>query len=322
MPIPFFADSPLPLHYPQFDKIKDSDFAPAFDARHGRAAEGDRRDRRQPRGADLRQHHRRDGEVRPAARPRAPPCSSTWSAPTPTTRARSCRPTTRRSSPRTATRSRSTPSCSRASRRCTTSAPRSASTPQGVRLVERYHTDFVRAGANLSEADKAKLQGDQRRAGRRWAPSSARTCWPKSTPRRSWSTRKDELDGLTDEQIAAAAEAAKARKLDGKYVIALLNTTGQPPEAQLTNRAAARAAAQGLGRARQPRRRVRQPRASCRRSPSCAPSAPSCSATRTTPPTCSRTRPPRRPTPSTRCSASWRRPPSPTRSAKRPTCRR
>ena len=29
---PFFAPSPLPLHYPQFDKIKDSDFAPAFDA--------------------------------------------------------------------------------------------------------------------------------------------------------------------------------------------------------------------------------------------------------------------------------------------------
>ncbi|MBN8799540.1 MAG: dipeptidyl carboxypeptidase II, partial [Stenotrophomonas nitritireducens] len=29
---PFFAESPLPLHYPQFDRIKDSDFAPAFDA--------------------------------------------------------------------------------------------------------------------------------------------------------------------------------------------------------------------------------------------------------------------------------------------------
>src|SRR4249919_3131459 len=28
---PFLADSPLPLHYPQFDKIKDADFAPAFD---------------------------------------------------------------------------------------------------------------------------------------------------------------------------------------------------------------------------------------------------------------------------------------------------
>jgi len=28
---PLLADSPLPLHYPQFDKIKDTDFAPAFD---------------------------------------------------------------------------------------------------------------------------------------------------------------------------------------------------------------------------------------------------------------------------------------------------
>ena len=27
---PFFAESPLPLHYPQFDRIHDSDFAPAF----------------------------------------------------------------------------------------------------------------------------------------------------------------------------------------------------------------------------------------------------------------------------------------------------
>src|SRR5690606_38561155 len=45
-----------------------------------------------------------------------------------------------------------------------------------------------------------------------------------------------QLDGLSAEQIAAAAEAAKARKLDGKYVIALLNTTGQPALTNLTNR--------------------------------------------------------------------------------------
>jgi peptidyl-dipeptidase Dcp len=48
---------------------------------------------------------------------------------------------------------------------------------------------------------------------------------------------KEQLAGLTDEQIGAAAEAAKVRGLDGKYVIALLNTTGQPPEAQLQDRA-------------------------------------------------------------------------------------
>ena len=28
---PFFQESPLPLHYPQFDRIQDSDFAPAFE---------------------------------------------------------------------------------------------------------------------------------------------------------------------------------------------------------------------------------------------------------------------------------------------------
>src|SRR5690606_6306775 len=31
-PNPFLAESPLPLHYPPFDSIVDSHFAPAFDA--------------------------------------------------------------------------------------------------------------------------------------------------------------------------------------------------------------------------------------------------------------------------------------------------
>ena len=30
--------------------------------------------------------------------------------------------------------------------------------PQSVRLIERYHTSFVRSGANLSDADKATLK--------------------------------------------------------------------------------------------------------------------------------------------------------------------
>src|SRR3546814_16865410 len=44
---PFAADSPLPLHYPQFDKISDSDFAPAFDRGMAEAlAEGRSEERR------------------------------------------------------------------------------------------------------------------------------------------------------------------------------------------------------------------------------------------------------------------------------------
>src|SRR6185437_2463679 len=46
-----------------------------------------------------------------------------------------------------------------------------------------------------------------------------------------------QLDGMTPEQISAAAAAAKSRGLSGKWVIALQNTTNQPVLARLTNRA-------------------------------------------------------------------------------------
>ena len=46
-----------------------------------------------------------------------------------------------------------------------------------------------------------------------------------------------ELDGLSSGQIGAAAQAAAARGLGGKWVIALQNTTNQPVLTQLTNRA-------------------------------------------------------------------------------------
>src|SRR5439155_23981793 len=45
-----------------------------------------------------------------------------------------------------------------------------------------------------------------------------------------------ELGGLSENEIAAAAAAAKADGKQGKFVIRLLNTTGQPPLAFLQNR--------------------------------------------------------------------------------------
>jgi peptidyl-dipeptidase Dcp len=47
---------------------------------------------------------------------------------------------------------------------------------------------------------------------------------------------KTELAGLSDAEIATAAAAAKARKLDGKYLIEIRNTTQQPVLASLKNR--------------------------------------------------------------------------------------
>ncbi|HEY0661900.1 MAG TPA: M3 family metallopeptidase [Lysobacter sp.] len=107
---------------------------------------------------------------------------------------------------------------------------------EGVRLLERYYTDFVRAGANLSDADKTRLKAINAELADLGTKFSQNVLAEVNASAITVDS-KDELGGLSDEQIAAAAEAAKARKLEGKYVIALLNTTGQPPLAQLTNRA-------------------------------------------------------------------------------------
>lgn len=107
---------------------------------------------------------------------------------------------------------------------------------ESVRLIERYHTNFVRAGANLSDADKAKF---------REINTELATLGTKFTQNVLAEVNASaividdvkQLDGLSEEQIAAAAEAAKTRKLEGKWVLALQNTTGQPPTTYLKDRA-------------------------------------------------------------------------------------
>ncbi|HEY5970622.1 MAG TPA: M3 family metallopeptidase, partial [Pseudoxanthomonas sp.] len=107
---------------------------------------------------------------------------------------------------------------------------------EGVRLVERYHTDFVRAGANLSEADKATLKQMNAELAGLGTKFTQNVLGGVNASALVLDDAK-QLAGFTPEQIATAADAAKARKLEGKYVLPLLNTTGQPPESQLTDRA-------------------------------------------------------------------------------------
>jgi peptidyl-dipeptidase Dcp len=106
---------------------------------------------------------------------------------------------------------------------------------ESLRLLERYYILFVRAGAKLNDADKAKLKQMNEQL------STLSTQFRQNVLKgvnASAVVVDDiaELDGMSPEQIAVAAEAAKARKLEGKWVIALLNTTQQPPLAQLKNR--------------------------------------------------------------------------------------
>ncbi|MEN4903069.1 M3 family metallopeptidase [Luteimonas sp. TWI1437] len=107
---------------------------------------------------------------------------------------------------------------------------------EGQRLVERYHTMFVRAGANLSDAQKEQMRRINAESAKLSTTFSQNVLNEVNDSAVVVDTVA-ELDGMSEAQIAAAAEAAKSRGLDGKYVITLLNTTGQPPLPQINNRA-------------------------------------------------------------------------------------
>ena len=104
------------------------------------------------------------------------------------------------------------------------------------RLIEEYYTDFVRAGALLSDKDKQQLRNINGELATLEAKFSQNVLSEVNKSAVVVDTR-DELLGLPDAEIAAAGDAATAREFDGKYAIPLLNTSAQPTLASLQNRA-------------------------------------------------------------------------------------
>ena len=108
--------------------------------------------------------------------------------------------------------------------------------PESMQLLERTYTQFVRAGAKLTEPNKAKLRQLNEQIAS--LTTQFRQNLLKATKDAAVVVHNvSDLDGLSREQIGAAAEAAKTRKLEGKWVITLQNTTIQPVLAELRNRA-------------------------------------------------------------------------------------
>jgi peptidyl-dipeptidase Dcp len=102
-------------------------------------------------------------------------------------------------------------------------------------LIERYYKAFIRAGANLSEADKATLRGlNQEEA--KLTTQFEEDVLAETNNSALVVDNKTDLSGLSEAEIAAAAETAKARGLAGKWVLELQNTTQQPAISSLTNR--------------------------------------------------------------------------------------
>ncbi|MFN7553059.1 MAG: M3 family metallopeptidase [Pseudomonadota bacterium] len=110
-----------------------------------------------------------------------------------------------------------------------------AAHPEDRRLAERYYHLFVRAGALLDDAGKAKMRALNEEL------STLQTAFGENLLKEVNDAAvvfdsAEALAGLSEAQLSAAAAAAKERGLEGKWVVALQNTTGQPVLASLTNR--------------------------------------------------------------------------------------
>ena len=102
-------------------------------------------------------------------------------------------------------------------------------------LVERYHRNFVRAGAQLNEADKTALRALNQEQSKLTNQFRDRVLADTNASAIVMDD-KSLLDGLPDSDLAAAAERAKGRGLEGKWLLTLQNTTQQPAQTYLKNR--------------------------------------------------------------------------------------
>jgi peptidyl-dipeptidase Dcp len=107
--------------------------------------------------------------------------------------------------------------------------------PEAKQLLKVYYLQFIHAGANLSDADKAKLREINKR------DASLETAFQQKLLAAAKAgafitADKADLAGLSDAEIGGATKAAEDRKLKGKFVIPLQNTTQQPVLLSLTNR--------------------------------------------------------------------------------------
>jgi peptidyl-dipeptidase Dcp len=108
--------------------------------------------------------------------------------------------------------------------------------PEAAYLVERYVTELRLAGAALGEEEKARLRALNEEI------SSKETAFELALQADSNDLAvvvedPAELAGLTPGEVSAAAAAASARGLDGRYLLTLVLPTAHPHLASLTDRA-------------------------------------------------------------------------------------
>ena len=102
-------------------------------------------------------------------------------------------------------------------------------------LLERYYMDFTHAGAHLTDVQREDLTNLNEEL------SKLETLFGKNllADTNTLAVEVDdvaELDGLSENEIAACAAAAKARGLEGKWLVTMVNFTGHPLLSSMKNR--------------------------------------------------------------------------------------
>ena len=102
-------------------------------------------------------------------------------------------------------------------------------------LLERYYKDLIHAGAHLTESQRERLKELNEELSKLETQFS-KNVLADTNDLAVLVENLEELDGLSENEIAAAAAAAKERGHDGKWLIAMVNFTGNPVLDSLTNR--------------------------------------------------------------------------------------
>jgi len=232
---PFFQQSPLPLQFPQFDKITDADFAPAFNrgmADNSREIEAIANSKDEPTFENTILAMESSGQL---LRRALTVFFNLTSANTNDTLDK----LDAEYSPKLAAHNDSVYLNAKLFERIKALYAKRETLgldPQSVRLIERYHTDFVRAGANLTEAQKTRVKAINAELAT-LTTQFGQNVQDEVNDSAVIVSDRAELAGLTDQQIDGLAESAREKGMPGKYRIALLNTTIQPLLPQLDNRA-------------------------------------------------------------------------------------
>jgi len=230
---PLLVESTLPLHYPHFDQIRDADFAPAFAhamAEHRKEIAAIASNRAKPTFDNTIVAMERAGRTLGRVRDIFDNLASANTDPV-------LDEVQRTMAPRLAAHDDAVLLDPKLFARVEALYARRDALgldPESARLLWRYRQDFVRAGARLPEASKARLRALNAELASLQIAFEQNTLKERGASAVVFDTRA-ELAGLPDADIQAAADAAAKAGKPGRFVIDPVNTTTQPVLVLLTS---------------------------------------------------------------------------------------